>query len=89
MWLNAMTADEGCTMVDARKLREYNHGLAEENARITARLDPENLADTLANVGLIDHASIDDAGGYDNEETLRKVSLLSCILSNKPDRGPV
>lgn len=34
IWLNAATADEGCTMVDARRLREYNHGLAEENERL-------------------------------------------------------
>lgn len=33
LWLNRITADEGCTTVDARKLREYNHGLAEENSR--------------------------------------------------------
>jgi len=34
LWLNAATADEGCTMVDARKLREYNHGLSDENERL-------------------------------------------------------
>lgn len=34
LWLNAATSDDGCTMVDARKLREYNHGLAVENERL-------------------------------------------------------
>lgn len=29
-WLNRITSPEGCTAVDARKLREYNHGLANE-----------------------------------------------------------
>ena len=29
-WLNRITSPEGCTAVDARKLREYNHGLADE-----------------------------------------------------------
>lgn len=34
LWINAVTSDEGCTMVDARKLRDYNHGLAAENERL-------------------------------------------------------
>lgn len=29
-WLNRITSPEGCTAVDARKLREYNHSLANE-----------------------------------------------------------
>ena len=33
-WINAVTSDEGCTMVDARKLRYYNHGLAADNERL-------------------------------------------------------
>lgn len=33
-WLNRITSPEGCTAVDAQKLREFNHGLALENARL-------------------------------------------------------
>lgn len=29
--INRMTSPPGCTAVDAEKLRDYNHGLAEEN----------------------------------------------------------
>jgi len=29
-WLNVITSPEGCTAVDARKLREYNQNLAKE-----------------------------------------------------------
>ena len=33
-WINVITSDEGCTSADARKLREYNHGLSDENERL-------------------------------------------------------
>ena len=36
--LNVATSPEGCTAVDARKLREYNHGLAEENGELRIAL---------------------------------------------------
>ena len=36
MWLNRITSPEGCTAVDARKLKGYNHGLADE--RLTRKL---------------------------------------------------
>jgi len=31
LWINAATSDVGCTTVDARKLKDYNFGLAMEN----------------------------------------------------------
>jgi hypothetical protein len=37
-WINVITSDEGCTSADARKLREYNHGLSDENARLREAL---------------------------------------------------
>jgi regulator of replication initiation timing len=38
-WLNRVTSPEGCTAVDARKLREYNHNLAIENDALRERLE--------------------------------------------------
>lgn len=31
LWINRITSDVGCTTVDARKLKDYNFGLAMEN----------------------------------------------------------
>ena len=38
IWLNSITSDEGCTTVDARKLKDYNFGLAMENDALKKRL---------------------------------------------------
>ena len=38
IWLNRITSDEGCTTVDARKLKDYNFGLAVENEALKKRL---------------------------------------------------
>ena len=37
-WLNVKTSPVGCTAVDARKLREFNHGLAIEISEMTSLL---------------------------------------------------
>jgi hypothetical protein len=38
-WLNAVTSPEGCSSADARKLREFNHNLAEENHKLRKALE--------------------------------------------------
>ncbi len=67
-WLNRITSPEGCTAVDARKLREFNHGLADEVEFYKSRCenlqkaqramrDPERkmVCDVLANGKLAPH----------------------------------
>jgi len=39
--LNVWSSPEGCTAVDAQKLRQYNHSLAIENNRMALRLAKE------------------------------------------------
>jgi hypothetical protein len=65
-FLNRITSPEGCTAVDARKLKDYNHGLADEVDFYKRRIsilereqkfmrDPERtlICDVLANGQLL------------------------------------
>lgn len=60
-WLNLITSPEGCTAVDARKLREYNHGLADdlyklqmELCELSAAIHYPECWDTMAYPTLLD-----------------------------------
>ena len=69
MWLNAITADEGCTMVDARKLREYNHGLAEENARLREA------------VGRIEEIYMDGEDTYEDWQAMGEIARRALVAT--------
>ena len=53
-YLNRLTSDEGCTSVDARKLRQANHGLADENQKLkTALMRVRSIMEVLEREGAL------------------------------------